>query len=679
MAEVGKSVQYLRGVGAQRAKILERLGIRTMEDLLLHYPRGYIDLSHPCSIVDAPLDEPCAVLAAVDRKLREVRLPGGRSMFKVFASDETGSLELTFFNTPYMVDHLECGREYLFYGRVEGGLLRRAMSAPSVFSECAAQPFLAVYPLTKGLSLKQMNDYVGQALAHAPELPEVLPSEIRLEFDLAEIGAAVQAIHRPQSEQELETAKRRLVFEELFTLAVGVGLLGSRTRAHIAEPLKMHSLQLFYDALPFTLTGAQQRAIADLTGDMCKATPANRLVQGDVGSGKTMVAMGGAYFAFCSGAQTALMAPTELLAHQHYDGLTPLCKRLGMRTGLLTGSMTAAQKREVRRQLAAGEIDFCIGTHALLSEGVEFQKLALVITDEQHRFGVAQRAALQQKGAHPHTLVMSATPIPRTLALMIYGELEISVIDELPPNRQPIKTYKISSGKRERAFAFIRDYLERGLQAYIVCPLVEQGEENTGMQAASEYMQELSGRYFAGYSVGLLHGRMKAVDKERTMAGFKDGRIQLLVSTTVVEVGVDVPNAVIMMIENAERFGLSQLHQLRGRVGRGPEQSHCILLSDTKNEDTLERLKMMCRSNNGFEIAEYDLQTRGPGNFLGQEQHGLPRLRIADLATDVDMVAQAQAAARGLLARDAGLELQEHAALKKAVGRLMESVGERPN
>ena len=445
--------------------------------------------------------------------------------------------------------------------------------------------------------------------------------------------------------------------------------------------MQPHSLQAFYDALPFTLTNAQQRAIDDLTGDMQRSTPANRLVQGDVGSGKTMVAAAGAYFAFLSGTQSAMMAPTELLAHQHYSGLEPLCSRLGMRVGLLVGSMTASQKRKLRERLAAGEIDFCIGTHALISEGVTFRNLALVITDEQHRFGVAQRAALQQKGAHVHTLVMSATPIPRTLALMVYGELDISVIDQLPPNRQPVKTYKISSGKRERAFGFIRQHLDRGLQAYIVCPLVEEDTEKeaTGLCVATGYMEELANGAFSGYTIGLLHGKMKSTDKDRVMSDFKSGQIQLLVSTTVVEVGVDVPNAVIMMVENAERFGLSQLHQLRGRVGRGAEQSHCILLSDSRSQDTLDRLQMMCRSNDGFQIAEYDLQTRGPGNFLGQQQHGLPSLRIADLSTDTDTVTEARQAAKQVLSVDPDLSQPQHAALRAAVGRLMDVVGERPN
>ncbi|WP_370867126.1 ATP-dependent DNA helicase RecG [Anaerotruncus sp. DFI.9.16] len=672
-------IRMLRGVGETRARTLAKMGIATLEDLLLHYPRGYIDLSAPCGILDAPLDRPCAVLATVIKKSGEIRTRGGLKMYKATVADDSGEMELTFFNTKYAVESLDYDAAYLFYGRVEGNLLRREMRAPQIFPPRADRPFFAVYPLTAGVSARTFSGLVEQALKLSPILPERIPADIRAEYRLEEISGAVRAIHRPQNSDEIETAKRRLIFEELFTLAAGVGLLRTRTRAAAAQPMEPHSLQPFYDALPFTLTGAQRRAIEELTADMRRSAPANRLVQGDVGSGKTMVAAAGAYFAFLSGAQSAMMAPTELLARQHYEGLSPLCGRLGMKVGLLVGSMTPAKKRAMHEALAAGEFDLCIGTHALLSQGVSFQNLALVITDEQHRFGVAQRAALGQKGRHAHTLVMSATPIPRTLALMIYGELDVSVIDELPPGRSPVLTYKISSGKRERAFGFIREHLDRGLQAYIVCPRVEAGEEDTGLRAATDYMLELSGGAFKGYTVGLLHGRMKAADKERTMAGFQDGTVQLLVSTTVVEVGVDVPNAVIMMVENAERFGLSQLHQLRGRVGRGKEQSYCILLSDSTSPETLDRLKTMCRTNDGFAIAEYDLRTRGPGNFLGQQQHGLPQLRIADLATDVEVVAEAQRAANRVLADDPALQKPEHAALRAAVERLMDSVGERPN
>ncbi len=673
------SVQELQGVGKNRADLLKRLGIMTMGDLLSHYPRGYIDLTAPCGIADAPYDEVCAILATVIRKSGEIRLNSGMKLYKVTAADDSGVLELTFFNTKYLVEKLEYDTPYLFYGRAEGAPVRRSMAAPSVYPADSEHPFVAVYPLTAGLTGGVLSNLMKQALKWNLQLPEVLPETVRLSHHLIGIKEAVCDIHFPTGREQLEQARRRLIFEELFLLAAGIGSLKTRTKVCRATAMQAHSLQPFYDALPFTLTDAQLRAISDLTHDMRREIPANRLVQGDVGSGKTMVAAAGVYFAFLSGAQSAMMAPTELLARQHYEGLAPLCDRLGVKIELLTGSMTAAQKRAVYQRLSRGDADFCVGTHALLSEGVAFRRLGLVVTDEQHRFGVAQRASLQLKGEHPHTLVMSATPIPRTLALMVYGELDISVIDELPPNRRPVKTYKISSSKRERAFGFIREHLDRGLQAYVVCPLVEDGEENTGLQAASSYAVELGSKAFSGYTLGLLHGRMKAAEKEKTMAGFKNGEIQILVSTTVVEVGVDVPNAVIMMVENAERFGLSQLHQLRGRVGRGKEQSHCILVSDSRNPDTVSRLQMMCSSNDGFEIAEYDLKTRGPGNFLGHQQHGLPQLRIADLTEDLDMVRGAQAAAAQLLNADPTLDYPEHANLRRAVEQLMNQVGERPN
>lgn len=673
------SVQELQGVGTHRSELLKKLGIMTLGDLLSHYPRGYIDLSSPCGIAEAPYDEVCAVLATVIRKSNEIRLHSGMKLYKVTAADDSGVLELTFFNTKYLVEKLEYDTPYLFYGRAEGSRNRRSMTTPLVYPADSGHPFMAVYPLTAGLTGGMISGLMKRALKLNLRLPEVLPETVRLPHHLIGIKEAVYSIHFPTSLEQLERARRRLIFEELFILAAGIGALKTHTKVCRAAAMQPHSLQPFYDALPFTLTDAQLRAIGDLVNDMQRTIPSNRLIQGDVGSGKTMVAAAGVYFAFLSGAQSAMMAPTELLACQHYEGLAPLCKKLGVKIELLTGSMTAAQKRAVYQRLSHGEVDFCVGTHALLSEGVEFRRLGLVVTDEQHRFGVAQRAALQMKGEHPHTLVMSATPIPRTLALMVYGELDISVIDELPPNRKPVKTYKISSSKRERAFGFIRQHLDRGLQAYIVCPLVEDGEENTGLQAVSSYVVELGSSAFSGYTLGLLHGRMKAAEKEKIMAGFKNGEIQILVSTTVVEVGVDVPNAVIMMIENAERFGLSQLHQLRGRVGRGKEQSHCILVSDSRNPDTVSRLQMLCSSNDGFEIAEYDLRTRGPGNFLGHQQHGLPQLRVADLTEDLDLVRDAQAAATQLLSVDPMLEHPESASLRHAVEQLMGQVGERPN
>lgn len=676
--KLGESVTILWGVGEQRAKALEKLGIDTLEDLLLHYPRDYIDLTSPRNITDTVPGEICPVRASVFRKMGETIVKGGMRLYKAQVGDSEGVMNIVFFNNPYPLERLHTEQEALFYGKVEQASQGRAMYNPQVFPP-DMKGLWPIYPLTKNISNGIMRHLIQLALPTADQIPEILPEAIREEYQLMDCVQAIQTAHAPENFQSLSQARRRLMFEELFVLAVSLGML--RTYAHDTKgiPMEPHSLEPFYQALPFALTEAQNRAIQDLIADMCQNTPANRLVQGDVGSGKTMVAAAGAYFAFLSGTQSAMMAPTELLAQQHYNGLSSLLGKLGMRLGLLTGSMTAAQKRKIRQALAEGEIDLCIGTHALLSEGVEFAKLGLVITDEQHRFGVAQRAGLSRKGNHPHTLVMSATPIPRTLALMVYGELDLSIIDELPPGRKPIKTYKISPPKRERAFRFIREHLVQGRQAYIVCPLVEAADGTPpGLRDAVAYLETIKPA-FTGFHLGLLHGKMRPAEKEHIMSAFSAGEIQLLVSTTVIEVGVDVPNATIMMVENAERFGLSQLHQLRGRVGRGTGESFCILLSDSRNMGTLERLKMLCDTNDGFRIAEYDLASRGPGNFLGWQQHGLPQLRIADLTTDGELVTQAQQAAHKVLEKDPFLASPENTALWKQMKKMMDSVGGRPN
>ena len=463
-----------------------------------------------------------------------------------------------------------------------------------------------------------------------------------------------------------------MVFDELLCLTICFARMRQgRALRHIA-PMQPHPLTAYYQALPYQLTGAQQRAIAEAIGDMCSGTPMNRMVQGDVGSGKTAVAAACCYFAFLNGAQSALMAPTEILAQQHYHNLAPLLERLGMRVALLTGSLSVKKKETLKAALAAGELDLCIGTHAILTADTEFSRLGLVITDEQHRFGVRQRTALRQKGQDTDVLVMSATPIPRTLAMIVYGDLELSIIDELPAGRQPVRTYLINSEIRERAFGYIRRHLDAGYQAYLICPAVQSEEEEAAaahLKSAVEYAEELAHGAFGQYRVGLLHGKMRPAQKEKVMAEFAAGEIQLLVATTVVEVGVDVPNAVIMMIENAERFGLSQLHQLRGRVGRGQVQSHCILLSDTDNPETKERLRVLCSTNDGFKIAEEDLKQRGPGDFFGERQHGLPELKVADLAADSRLLQKTQQAADALTERDPTLHTLP--ALSRRVDRLM--------
>ena len=674
------SVQYLKGVGERRAALYQKLNIRTVEDLLYHFPRSYLDLTTPYPIDQAPLNQAAAVRGMVVKKSREQHIRKGLSVFKVLISDDTGLMNLTFFNAKFTVEALQLEEEYLFYGKVGGNFLKKEMSAPMVIRLEEGGRLIPVYPLTAGLSSRMIGANVAQALAQLGEhFPDPIPGEIRRRHGLSAIGYAMENIHRPPDPFCAEVAKRRLIFEELFFLSLALGSSREDKIRYAVPKMKPISLEPFHESLPFTPTEAQKRAIGDAIQDMCSGTPMNRLVQGDVGSGKTLVGAAAAYFAVLNGGQAAMMAPTEILAEQHFRTLNAILSPLGLNIQLLTGSMTAKAKRLVKAGLQDGSIHLCVGTHALLSDGVEFCNLALVITDEQHRFGVAQRIALSEKGQHAHTLVMSATPIPRTLALMIYGDLDLSVIDQLPAGRKPIKTYKIDSEKRQRAFGFIRSHLDQGYQAYIVCPLIETGEVDLGLKPAAEYAKELADGPFSGYRVGLLHGKMKAADKEKTMRAFQSGEIQLLVSTTVVEVGVDVPNAVIMMIENAERFGLSQLHQLRGRVGRGPVQSHCILLSDAKNPETVERLRVLCSTGDGFRIAEEDLRLRGPGDFFGYRQHGLPELKIADMASDVSLLKTAQEEAKAILAADPKLTLPQHQAMKERVTRILLSAGERPN
>ncbi len=674
------SIQYLKGVGEKRAQLYKKLGILTVGDLIYHFPRSYIDPTQPCPIAQAPLEEAVTIRARVIKKSGEQRIRKGMSLFKVTVCDDQSTMVITFFNGKYTVDALQLDQEYLFYGKVGGNLLRREMSSPMVIPLTQGEHLIPIYSLTAGLTSRAVANTVRQALDQVLEqTPDPLPAPLRQQLNLCHIQYALQTIHHPTDFQGVALARRRLIFEELFILSLALCQIRQRKESVSISPLPTCDMDSFYQSLPFFPTQDQQTAIEQILSDLSSGRPMNRLVQGDVGCGKTLVAAAAAYAAFQGGRQAAMMAPTEILAEQHADTLTKFLEPLGVRVGLLTGSMKVKEKNQVKTGLASGEIHLAVGTHALISQGIAFQNLALVITDEQHRFGVNQRTALAQKGEETHTLVMSATPIPRTLALMIYGDLDLSVIRQMPKGRLPIKTYQIDSGKRQRAFGFIRDHLDQGLQAYIVCPLVEQGEADLGLIPATEYVEQIQKSDFRGYRVGLLHGKMKAAEKEQVMSAFQRGEIQLLVSTTVVEVGVDVPNAVIMLIENAERFGLSQLHQLRGRVGRGSQQSYCILVSDSKGEDAKRRLQTLCRTNSGFEIAEQDLALRGPGDFFGARQHGLPQLQIADMANDLELLQLAQEKARLLLDEDPFLDSGEHVELGRRVDRMLASIGERPN
>ena len=675
----------LPGIGPARARGLEKLGLVTVEDLLRCYPRSYEDRRKFSTVAAAPVDIPVCLELLVAEPPRLSRIRKGLELVKARLVDDTGSLTATFFNQTYMKDALRPGETYIVYGKVEGPPGRRQMTNPVCersdrvrFTGC----ILPVYALTHGISNNLLAGLARRCVDEcAGQLEEVLPGPLRREHALAAAEFACRNIHFPRDEEALELARRRLIFEELFYLTCGMALLRTRRDEAAGVPFAIPPVEEFLALLPFPLTGAQRRVMDEIAADVSAGPPMNRLVQGDVGSGKTMVAAYGAWLAAKNGRQCALMAPTELLAEQHFRSLAPLLEQASLRVGLLTGAVKGRARKELLAALAAGELDLLIGTHALLSEGVDYADLGLVITDEQHRFGVAQRAALSAKARRPpHVLVLSATPIPRTLSLVIYGDLDVSVIDELPPGRTPVQTFVVGEDKRQRMYGFVRKLVGEGRQAYIVCPAVEEGEdEGAGLKAATTYAQGLQTEVFPDLRVGLVHGKMKPREKDAVMTAFAGGELDVLVSTTVIEVGVDVPNAALMVVENADRFGLSQLHQLRGRVGRGKHQSYCVLVTSTRNPDSRARLKVLTKTTDGFQIAEEDLKLRGPGDFFGQRQHGLPQLRIADLAGDMRVLKEAQLAAQELLERDPGLKLPEHAPLLKQVHRLFEQHGDMFN
>ena len=667
-------VQYIKGVGPKTAEKFARLGVYTLGDLLQLYPRRYIDYTHPYEVAAAPFDVDAVVKAAVYSKRGAVRLGGGRTMVQVLAGDESAGLTLTWFNTHFAADSLQVGQEYYFEGRVRGSLTRREMANPTVrtAAQVQASPLTAVYPQTEGLSSAQIARCTANALAAAEPLPECLPKELLARYKLPGRWAAVQAVHRPASMEQVTAARRRLIFEELFVLQLGLGLLRSRGAARPGAPMRPVDLTPFWQSLPFAPTAAQRRAAGEICADMAGAHPMNRLLQGDVGSGKTLVAAAGVYMAFLNRWQSALMAPTEILARQHAATLQGLLGPFGVRVALLTGGMKAAARRAALAAIAAGEADLVVGTHAVIGSGVEFKALGFAVVDEQHRFGVRQRGLLAGKAADPHTLVMSATPIPRTLGLLLYGDLDISVLDQLPPGRKPVKTYAVTGKKRAAMYGFLEKQIAAGHQVYIVCPLVEQSDAPAAeeLNAVTTYYRQTARALLPRRRVGLLHGRLKPKEKAAVMAAFQAGELDALVSTTVIEVGVDVPRATVMVIENAERYGLSALHQLRGRVGRGAAESFCILVSDHGGQAVAERLRFLCATQDGFEIAKYDLEHRGPGDFFGEAQHGLPTLQLASLTADTRTLEAAQAAAKGLLAADPALADPRHGVLAGQVQRL---------
>ncbi len=667
------SVMYLKGVGPKRAELLKKLGIETVRELVYHIPRSYIDFTSPIPIAQTLLEEMNVVKVRVYKKRPPDLIRKNMKIFRVICTDGADDITIVIYNSQYLYNSLKEDCDYILYGKVTGNLISKEMSSPMILEASSEDRILPIYPLTAGISMGIMRSCVKNALERLTQGDcETLPQSVRVKHGLIPAEDALKKIHFPADSSEISSARKRLAFDELLTLQLGMLALRERSRELTSYSLSPKSLSPYYSSLPFELTNAQKKAIEECCADMTMGSPMNRLILGDVGSGKTAVAAACCYFAYLNGCQSCLMAPTEILADQHYATLCGFLEPLGVKIVLLKGSMSAKKKSQIKQAIADGEYDLAVGTHALIQQSTEFKNLAIVITDEQHRFGVAQRDALAKKSVNPHRLVMSATPIPRTLALMIYGELDISLLGELPKGRLKIETYAVTGKLRERAYGFVKKQLQAGNQAYIVCPAIEDSE--TGAQelkSVKSYAKSLSEGAFKGYRIEVLHGQLPADKKETIMRDFKDGKTDILVSTTVIEVGVDVPNATVMLIENADRFGLSQLHQLRGRVGRGNLQSYCILITDNVNEESRKRLKALTATSDGFEISEMDLKLRGPGDFFGEAQHGLPRLKIADIAADSELLSAAGSEAKHL--HESGfLRTDEGKALAKRVESLFD-------
>ena len=670
-------IKYIKGVGDVVAGLFNKLGIFTVGDLIFNFPRDYEDWSKITPIMETQFGVNCCIRARITNAPEGSRTRGGAMIFKAVATDGNGLLMLTFFNNKYVVNQLFEGEEYLFFGKINQTIVGgREMLSPRFVKASDNDKIHPIYRQTEKLTTKKIEAVVSNALsALRGGIEETLPQYLIEKYRLMGLEESIRNMHFPENDEQLRLARRRLVFEELLGMQLGLVFLREKSRSSTSVRIQHDKTQDFYDSLPYSPTNAQRRCISECVEDMKTSRPMNRLLQGDVGSGKTTVAAALIHNAVENGYQCALMVPTEVLAEQHFKSLSKLFgDRINI--ALLTGSVKAAEKKKIKSALAEGKTDLVVGTHAIISDDVQFKKLGFVITDEQHRFGVNQRTALAKKGLNPHTLVMSATPIPRTLGLIIYGDLDISVIDELPKGRQPIETYCVGPEYRERLYKFIKKHIDEGRQGYVICPLVEEGETETDLIPAQEYAEYLQNVVFTDYNVGLLHGKMKPKQKDEIMRKFSDGEIQLLVSTVVVEVGIDVPNAAVMMIENAERFGLSQLHQLRGRIGRGQFKSTCVLVSGAQNEDSRKRLDVMCRTTDGFVIAEEDLKQRGPGDFLGSRQHGLPEMRLANIVNDTKILYAAQKQAEDILFADPELTLPEHRKLRQAVEKMFGRFGD---
>lgn len=671
-------ITEINKIGQKRAALYKKLGVETVYDLLHHFPRSYIDFTSAGPIDNAQIGDTVTVIAKVVEKFTPLRVRGGMTIFRLIALDSSqNAITITFFNNKYAFSALKTGQSYIFYGKLSGSLTRPEMSVPLFIPSTDAATMQPNYPLTAGLSHKMIASNIKEALSSLDEsFISCLPASILSKEGFSSSLDAFYSIHFPKKISDAENARKMFILEELLCLQLGMSGLKNRARKAASCVITDDDLSKFYSSLPFSPTNAQKKAIGSAVDDMKSGKCMNRLLQGDVGSGKTLVAAALFYLVSKNGGQCAFMAPTEILANQHYKTLSKMLSPLGVKVSLLTGSVSAKDRKEIFLNLSNGKTDVICGTHALIEKDVEFKTLALVIADEQHRFGVSQRAALISKGRYPHTLIMSATPIPRSLALTIYGDLDISVLDELPSGRKEIKTYLIDSAKRQRAYGFIEKELCKGNKVYIVCPAVEESELE--IESAISYKQRIC-EVFKNRKVALLHGKMKDAEKDMIMTDFVSGNVDILVSTTVIEVGVDVSNATIMMIENADRFGLSQLHQLRGRVGRGKDQSYCILVSDSKSENARERLKIMCKTSDGFEISKYDLEQRGPGDFFGDRQHGLPALKTADLISDSVLLQKAQQYAQQILNNDPNLSKQENLPLKQRVNSMFRRLSHSRN
>ena len=671
MLDLNKDVKYVKTVGPNRVKLLNKLNIYTLKDLITYFPRDYEDRSKPKNLYECIDGEEVLIEAMAAGKINEMH-KGRMTISRLTVKDQTGTCYITWFNQGYLRDKFQPGRMYRFFGKISVKNGRIEMNSP-VYDEIDQSKntgkIIPIYPLTYELKQSTLRRIIENGLVEVKnQLPETLPEYILKEYDLWEINKTIERIHFPIDFSDFNKARERLVFEELLTMQLALLKLKSHyehDKNGIQFSKDVHMSDII-NILPFQLTKAQLRVLEEIDRDMESNRPMNRLLQGDVGSGKTVVAMIAAYKAVKSGYQATIMAPTAILASQHLESFQSILSKFDIRCELLISSITKKKKAEILEKLQNGEIDILIGTHAILEENVVFKNLGLVITDEQHRFGVKQRSTIAAKAQNPDIIAMSATPIPRTLALILYGDLDISIIDELPPNRKKIETYAVRKDMEERLNAFVRKQIDEGRQAYIVCPLVEENEEmelKSVIELAEKYQKET----FSNYKVAYLHGKMKSKEKDEIMQRFKEGKIQILVATTVIEVGVNVPNASIMVVENAERFGLAQLHQLRGRVGRGEYQSYCILKYEGNGETTRQRMKVMCDTNDGFIISEKDLELRGSGDFFGTEQHGLPEFKIANLFEDIGILKKVQKLAIDIMEKDPMLEEEKNKKLNELV------------